>query len=137
MGWLIGRIIVAARGALASRNVQLAAGGAGVAATIADVLNIDMFRREAVRVSPTSDPEALEEAARAVHWMMGLSDQEVIGPRSIENWNYFHYDPIKGRGWWTRRYYSGKSRRASFRRGSGRGYGRGMRAARNIKALSN
>lgn len=129
MGWLIGQVIIRARQILTARNVAVAAGGAGASA-IADILNIDILREQAVKTSPTSDPEALEEAARAVHWMMGLSDSEVIGPRRIENWNYFHYDPRRGRGWWTTRYLSGKSRRSSFRRGAGRGFRSGLRRAK-------
>lgn len=108
--------------------------GAGTA--LMEFFNIDLAREEAVRISPTSDPEGLEFAARAIHWMMGLTDQSVIGPRDIRNWNYFHYDPRKGRGWWTRTYSSRKSSRRSFGRGSRRGFGRGWNRARQTREIA-
>lgn len=124
LAWLIGAI----RQAILSRGGAIAAGAAG--ASLAEMFGIDPIRREAVRISPLSDPEALEEAARILHWMMGIADNDVIGPRDIRNWNYFHYNPRNGRAWWTRRYISNKGRKASFRRGAGRGFGRGLRRAK-------
>lgn len=129
---LIGAIL----GSLKTKAVQRGIIAGGVGTAVAELFNIDISRETAVRISPTSDPEALEFAARAIHWMMGLTDNDVIGPRNIENWNYFHYDPRRGRGWWTRSYTSRKSGRRSFRRGAGRGFGRGWNRARQTRELS-
>lgn len=122
LAWLIGAVFQASKSILGSRLVQIGA-GAGLG------LGIDDFRREAVRISPFSDPEALEFAARQIHWMMGVADGDIIGPRDIRNWNYFHYDPRRGRAWWTRSYRSSKSMRGARRRGFGRGMGAGARRA--------
>lgn len=132
MGAVIGLIMMA----LKSRALLKATAIGGVASALTEFFNIDLAREEAVRISPTSDPEGLEFAARAIHWMMGLTDQSVIGPRDIKNWNYFHYDPRKGRGWWTTSYSSKKSGRRSFRRGAGRGFGRGWNRARQTRELA-
>lgn len=132
MGRVIGQILLALRSRALLRGGVVTAG----VAVLTEAFNIDLTREEAVRISPTSDPEGLEFAARAIHWMMGLTDQSVIGPRDIRNWNYFHYDPRKGRGWWTTKYNSGKSRRSSFRRGAGRGFGRGWNRARQTRELA-
>lgn len=126
MGRVIGQILLA----LKSRAFAKSAIVTGAVAALTEFFNIDLAREEAVRISPTSDPEGLEFAARAIHWMMGLTDQSVIGPRDIRDWNYFHYDPRRGRGWWTKRYMSGKTKRSAFRRGAGRGFGRGLRRAK-------
>jgi hypothetical protein len=124
LAWLIGAI----RQAILSRGGAIAAGAAG--ASLAEMFGIDPVRREAVRISPLSDPEALEEAARILHWMMGVADNDVIGPRDIRNWNYFHYNPRNGRAWWTRSYRSSKSMRSARGRGARRGFRSGLRRAK-------
>lgn len=133
LAWLIGAVITAvkARSGLALTT----AGGLSVAGSIGELFHIDPLRAQAVRISPLSDPEALETAVRAIHWMMGVSDGDVIGPRELRNWNYFHYNPMKGQAWWTRTYSSSKSKRSSFRRGAGRGFGRGWNRARQTREL--
>lgn len=132
LGGLIGAVL----NALKSKGAQRAIVAGGVGSAVADLFGIDISREQAVRISPTSDPEALEFAARAIHWMMGLTDNDVIGPRRIENWNYFHYDPRRGRGWWTRNYTSSRGRRRSFGRGARRGWGRGWNRARQTRELA-
>lgn len=128
LAWLIGAVITAvkARSGLALTT----AGGLSVAGSVGELFHIDQLRAQAVRISPLSDGEALETAARAIHWMMGVSDGDVIGPRDIKRWNYFHYNPMKGQAWWTSTYRSSKSKRAASRRGYGRGFGRGLRRAK-------
>lgn len=132
MGRVIGQIMLA----LKSRAFAKSAIITGAVAVLSDFFNIDLAREEAVRVSPTSDPEGLEFAARAIHWMMGLTDQSVVGPRDIRNWNYFHYDPRKGRGWWTRTYTSKRATSRAWRKGTGRGFGRGWNRARQTRELA-
>lgn len=128
LAWLIGAIIQAVKGR--AGMALTGAGGLSVAGSIAELFHIDQVRAQAVRISPLSDAEALETAARAIHWMMGVSDGDVIGPRDVKNWNYFHYNPMKGQAWWTRTYRSSKSMRSRQRRGFGRGFGRGLRRAK-------
>lgn len=128
LAWLIGAVIQAVK---SKAGVTLATtGGLSVAGSIGELFHIDPLRAQAVRISPLSDPEALETAARAIHWMMGVSDGDVIGPRDLKHWNYFHYNPMKGQAWWTRSYRSSKSMKTSRRRGFGRGFGRGLRRAK-------
>lgn len=129
MGLLIGRLIQFAKAIIANRGLQIAAGTAG----LADALNIDILRREAIRLAPRSDPEALEEASRQIMRMLGLDGSTVIGPKDIADWNYFHFDVVKQRAWWTKRYYSSKSVRGGRKRGFGRGFRSGQR---NIATIS-
>lgn len=128
MGLLVARLFAVAKQILASKGFQLGTG----AAAAADVLNIDILRREAVRLAPTSDPEALEEAARQIIRMLGLDGSNVIGPRDVARWNYFHMNMANGQAWFTSRYHSGKSVRGAQRRGSARGFGRGQRSIATI-----
>lgn len=129
MGALLAKLFQFAQAVIANRGVQVAGG----AAAVIDVLNIDVLRREAVRIAPRSDPEALEEASRQIMRMLGLDGSNVIGPKDIRDWNYFHFSVAHQRAWWTKRYTSGRSRRAAFGRGSRRGFGRGQR---NIATIS-
>lgn len=128
LAWLMGAIITAVK---ARAGMTLATtGGLSVAGSVGELFHIDALRSQAVRISPLSDGEALETAARAIHWMMGVSDGDVIGPRDIKQWNYFHYNPMKGQAWWTRTYTSKKSVRRGRSKGYGRGFGRGLRRAK-------
>lgn len=102
---MIAKLLQFAKAVIASRGVRLGVGAAG----IADVLNIDLLRRESVRLAPRSDPEALEQASRNIITFLGLDGTEVIGPKDVSDWNYLHIDAVKGRMWWTKRYYSAKS----------------------------
>lgn len=98
------------------KQVGVGAGGA----TIID-WTIDQLRAEAVKIAPTSDPEALEEAARQLMRMLGLDGSDVLfPPGGPSNWNYFHMDMRNGRTWFTRKYIS---------RNSVKGLMRAMRAA--------
>lgn len=128
LAWLIGAIQTAIR--TKSGLALTGAGGLSVAGSVGELFHIDALRAQAVRISPLSDGEALETAVRTLHWMMGVSDGDVIGPRDVKNWNYFHYNPMKGQAWWTRTYRSSKSMKARSRRGYGRGFGRGLRRAK-------
>lgn len=88
----------------------------GTTAALSDLVNIDILRQQAVKVAPTSDPEALEEAARMVMRMLGLDGSEVLfPPGGPANWNYFHMDMRSGRAWWTRSYISKKGQKALVR----------------------
>lgn len=111
MGILIGRLFQFAKALLASRGLQVGVGAAG----LADVLNIDILRREAVKLAPTSDPEALEEAARQILRMLGMDGSDVRGPKDIKDWNYFHMNMQTGQVWWTRKYISAGGQRALIR----------------------
>lgn len=111
MGLLIARLFQFAKAALSARGVQIGVGAAG----IADVLNIDVLRREAVKLAPTSDPEALEEAARQILRMLGIDGSDVRGPKKIEDWNYFHMSMQTGQAWFTRSYISRHSQKALIR----------------------
>lgn len=122
VAWLIGAIKMA----LTNKWVQ----GGALGMTLADGFGIDIARGQAVRISPLSDPEALEFAARNIHWMMGLADNDIIGPRNVADWNYFHYNPRRGLGWWTKNYTSRGTTRGARRRGFGRGFGKGLRRAK-------
>lgn len=129
MGALIGRLIIFAKSVIQNRGVQIGTGVAG----LTDVLNIDILRREAIRLAPRSDPEALEEASRQIMRMLGLDGSQVIGPKNIADWNYFHFSVVAQRAWWTKRYYSSKSVRGGRKRGFGRGFRSGQR---NIATIS-
>lgn len=128
MGILISRLFQFAKALMASRGVQIGVGAAG----IADVLNIDVLRREAVRLAPTSDPEALEEAARQILRMLGIDGSDVRGPKNIADWNYFHMSMQTGQAWFTRSYISRKGQKALVRavtRAPSRVVGGGYRSA--------
>lgn len=92
------------------------AGPVTVGTGIADLVNIDILRQQAVKLAPTSDPEALEEAARQLMRMLGLDGSDVLfPPGGPANWNYFHMDMRTGRAWWTRKYISKKGQKALVR----------------------
>lgn len=87
---------------MASKGVQVAGG----ATLLADVLNIDFFRRELVKIGPRSDPEALEQMARFIMTALGLDGTPVIGPPDPKDWNYFTIDVRKARAFWHKEYRS-------------------------------
>lgn len=92
------------------------AGPVTVGTGIADLVNIDILRQQAVKLAPTSDPEALEEAARQLMRMLGLDGSDVLfPPGGPANWNYFHMDMRTGRAWWTRKYISKAGQKALIR----------------------
>lgn len=92
------------------------AGPIAVGTGIADLVNIDILRQQAVKLAPTSDPEALEEAARQLMRMLGLDGSDVLfPPGGPANWNYFHMDMRNGRAWWTRKYISRGGQKALIR----------------------
>lgn len=132
MGAVIGLVLMGLKSRALLKGSLIGAAGAA----LSEFFNIDLAREEAVKVSPTSDAEGLEFAARAVHWMMGLTDGNVIGPRDIKNWNYFHYNPRKGEGWWTFKYNSGKSMGRARAKGARRGWGKGWSRANQTRQLS-
>lgn len=92
------------------------AGPTTIGVGIGDLVNIDILRQQAVKLAPTSDPEALEEAARQLMRMLGLDGSDVLfPPGGPANWNYFHMDMRTGRSWWTRRYISRAGQKALIR----------------------
>jgi len=112
-----------------SRGVQLAAG----AAAIAEIINVDVLNREALKVAPGSDPAALHSAAETVLRWLGAGGDEVMWPTHKTGPlagqpiapNYLTIDMAKGRAWFHEKYTSRKSarmfgRRRSFRRSYGR-----------------
>jgi len=110
----LGPLIAALWSFVRSKAGQLAIGAGGAA--IGDVINIDVLRQTAVKLAPTSDPEALEEAARDVIRKLGLDGSDVIFPSGgPQNWNYYHMDMRTGRQWFTRKYISAKGQRALVR----------------------
>lgn len=110
----MGPLIAALWQFVQSKAGQLVLGAGGIA--IGDAINIDMLRQQAVKLAPTSDPEALEEASRSVMRMLALDGSDVIfPPGGPKNWNYFHMDMRTGRSWFTRKYISAKGQRALLR----------------------
>lgn len=110
----MGPLIAALMSFVRSKAGQLAIGAGGAA--LSDVINIDVLRREAVRIAPTSDPEALEEAARQVIRMLGIDGSDVrFPPGGPENWRYFTINLTNGQTWFHRQYRSSKSVRALLR----------------------
>jgi len=133
MFWLVGRLLLSARALAASRGVQLAAGGA----LVADFINLDWLRQQAVKIAPGSDRAALEQAARTAATLLGLAGDEVLWP--VHRRGALQGEPItpmylvvdltKGRAWFSSRYKSTK-RRFGFRRFGGyRRYGNWNRGA--------
>lgn len=111
----MGPLIAALMSFVRSKAGQLAIGAGGAA--LSDVVNIDVLRREAVRIAPNSDPEALEEAARMLVRMLGLDGSNVLFPKGgPTKWMYFHMDMQNGRAWFTSRYTSRKSVSAAWSR---------------------
>lgn len=109
-----------------SNSARLAVG------TTAITVGINELRQEAVRLAPTSDPEALEEAARQVLRMLGKDGSDIRGPKSIGDWNYFHMNMRTGDAWFTRKYISSAGQKALIRaitRAPSRIVGGGVRAA--------
>lgn len=125
MGILIARLWLFVRAAAANQGLRIGAG------TTAITIGISELRQEAVRLAPTSDPEALEEAARQVLRMLGKDGTDVRGPKDIADWNYFHMNMQTGQTWFTRKYISGGGQRALIRaitRAPSRIVGGGFRA---------
>lgn len=106
---LIAKLFQFARAAAASNALRVGVG------TTAVTVGINELRQEGVRLAPTSDPEALEEAARQVLRMLGKDGTDVKGPDDIKDWNYFHMDMTDGKAWFTRKYISAKGQKALIR----------------------
>lgn len=100
--------------------------GASLGAMTSDIINIDVLRRDSVQLAPSSDPEALEFAARQIHFMLGLDGGDVRFP-STGQIRVFHFDITNGNAWWTTRYYSAKSVKAARSAGARRGFSSGKR----------
>lgn len=123
MFWLVGRLLLSARALAASRGVQLAAGGA----LVADFINLDWLRQQAIKIAPGSDRAALEQAARTAATLLGLAGDEVLWP--VHRRGALQGEPItpmylvvdltKGRAWFSSRYSSTRRRRFGFRRFGG------------------
>lgn len=106
---LIAKLFQFARAAAASNSLRIGVG------TTAVTVGINELRQEGVRLAPTSDPEALEEAARQVLRMLGKDGTDIKGPDDIKDWNYFHMDMTDGKAWFTRKYISAKGQKALIR----------------------
>jgi len=111
------------------------AGPLGLALTVgavaADLLGIDALRQEAVRVAPTSDPEALEEAARQIMRMTGADGTKTFWPKGPPR--YYVIDLQTGNQWFLSRYINFTWVRNANRRG----FNNGIRAGkREIATLS-
>jgi len=109
----LGPLIAALMTFVRSKAGQLALGVGGAA--LGDVINIDILRQQAVKFAPTSDPEALEEAARMIMRLLGVDGTDVRGPRDIKDWNYCHINMRTGQVWWTRKYISRTGQKALIR----------------------
>lgn len=118
----LARAAVGAGRSRAGLGLALTAG-----AVAADLLNVDELRQEAVRIAPTSDPEALEEAARQIMRMVGADGSEVLWPGNGVSPRYYVFDLSTGRQWFTGHYRSFKSVRAANNRGYRRGLAAGKR----------
>lgn len=128
-----GELIAKIFAVMVARSGVIKQVGAGVGgATIID-WTIDQLRAEAVKIAPTSDPEALEEAARQLMRMLGLDGSDVLfPPGGPSGWNYFHMDMRNGRTWFTRKYISRQGQKALIRaitRAPSRVVGGGSRSA--------
>jgi len=127
----VGPTLVARAGALSGGRAGAISIGLTGGAVAADLINIDELRREAVKLAPNSDPEALEEAARQVMRMVGADGSDVQFPSNGPP-KYFMMNMQNGQMWFTTRYNSSKTVRAAARRGAGRGFGRGQRSIATI-----
>lgn len=103
-------------------------------AVAADLLNVDELRAEGVRIAPTSDPEALEEAARQIMRMVGADGSEVLWPGNGVSPRYYVFDLTTGRQWFLGKYNSFKTVRAANARGYRRGLAAGKREIATISS---
>lgn len=99
---------------------------AGGTVLLADVLDVDFFRGEANRILPGSDPDALDDAARAAARAFGLDGGEAVlwpayrrGAKRGEpiTPEYLVISLRAGRAWFSSNYYSKASLDAKFKRG--------------------
>lgn len=109
----MGPLIAALMAFVRARAGQLALGVGGAA--LSDVINIDILRQQSVKFAPTSDPEALEEAARMIMRLLGIDGSDVRGPKNIADWNYCHINMRNGQVWWTWKYISAGGQKALIR----------------------
>lgn len=110
IGLLIGFVV---------KRVAAPAAAGGIAVTMSDI-TLGQLRQEAFRLSPGSDPAALEEAARHVYRMLGNEGDEILWPtdrlgRPIAA-KYYHMNMTTGQSWFTSEYISKKYVRAARRR---------------------
>lgn len=100
MWLLVGRLI---QWAIAQRT------GLAVGTTI---VTLQGLRDRAQVEAGASDIQALDEAARTAARMLGLDGSQILWPMDrLGNKiapKYFHVDLLKGRGWFTAEYNSGK-----------------------------
>lgn len=112
--------------------------GFGYAATglaIADVINLDFLRQEAIKLAPGSGQEGIENAARTAARLLGLNGEEVLwpthrrGPQAGEPIipRYLTIDLIQGRAWYSSRHNTYRAIQSANRRGWNRGRNSGRR----------
>lgn len=110
----IGPTLVARAATLGGGRAGAISIGLGAGAVATDLINIDELRREAVKLAPNSDPEALEEAARQVMRMVGADGGDVQFPSNGPP-NYFNMNMKNGQMWFTTTYRSAKTVQAARR----------------------
>lgn len=118
---LLGQLITRAAAVLKGNPIQT---GTGIAVA-ADLLNLDFFRQNALRLAPGSDANALEEVARMAMRLMNLDAGAVFWPRDRISGEpippmYMVLDFNRGRAWFTSRNPAQRRRWGGWSRGGGR-----------------
>jgi len=138
---ILARLLLAGIG-----RISATAGVAGTAAAIVDILDIDFFRQEAEKIAPGSDPDAVNDVARAAARLFGLDGGEgalwpvhqrgdLRGQRITPQ--YFTINLMNGQSWFASKHYSGKSVRAANAKGYKAGRRGGMRELATISQAQN
>lgn len=125
---LLGELMKRGAAVVSSKPVVVGSGAATGIAVASDILNLDFFRQQAIRLAPGSDANALEEVARLAMRLLNLDSGAVFWPRDRISGEpippmFLVIDFSRGRAWFTGR------NPASRRRSWGRG-GRVLRSAR-------
>lgn len=125
---LLGDLIKRGGAVIASKPVVVGSGAATGIAVASDILNLDFFRQQAIRLAPGSDANALEEVARLAMRLLNLDSGTVFWPRDRISGEpippmFMVLDFSRGRAWFTGR--NPASRRRFYSRG-----GRTLRTSR-------
>lgn len=126
---LLGQLMQRGAAVISSKPVIVGSGVSTGIAVASDILNLDFFRQQSIRLAPGSDANALEEVARLAMRLLNLDSGQIFWPRDRISGEpippmYMVLDFNRGRAWITGR--NPASRRRSF----GRGGGRYLRTAR-------
>lgn len=127
---LLGELMKRGGAVISSKPVVVGSGAATGIAVASDILNLDFFRQQALRLAPGSDASALEEVARLAMRLLNLDSGQIFWPRDRISGEpipplYMVLDFSRGRAWFTGR--NPASRRRSF---GGGGYRRAVRTSR-------